>query len=89
VDPRLGNPGLGMTLPRWDAAKGCFLSRQKTIRGEFERLVQRYAALGPGSPAVHAADPSRMPPDDILGHPRGDRPDIGCFQKSIVKGAQP
>ena len=85
VDPRLGNPGLGMTLPRWDAAKGRFLSGEKTIRGEFERLVRRYAVPGGEGPAPPAADPSSMPPDDILGNPRGERPDIGCFQKSVVQ----
>ncbi len=81
LDPQLGNPA-GLTLPRWDAAEGRFSSGQETIRGEFKRLVDRYATLGGESPAMHAADPSCMPPDDILGNPRGDRPDIGCFQKS-------
>ena len=79
LDPRLGNPGEGLT-PHWDG-KGQFRSGQKTIRGEFERLVRLCAVPGEGSPATGAADSSSMPADDILGNPRGNRPDIGCFQK--------
>jgi hypothetical protein len=84
-DPRLGNPNEAVTLPRWDAAKGRFLSGQATVRAEFERLVRRYAALGDGSPAIDAADPADMPADDILGTKRDRRPDIGCFEKSAVR----
>ena len=80
VNPRLGNPGEGATPPHWDGVKVQFSSGEKTIRGEFKRLVRRYAVPGEGSPVVGAADSSSMPPDDILGNPRGDRPDIGCFQ---------
>ena len=83
ADPRLGNPSQGLTLPRWDPNKGTFLSGQKTIRQEFERLVKLYAAPAPGSPAIHAADPGNMPKDDILGNPRGRKPDIGCFQSGV------
>ena len=31
-------------------------------------------------PAVGKADPKQMPADDILGHKRGNRPDIGAYQ---------
>ena len=61
ADPRIGNPVVGVTLPRWDANKACFLSGRHTVRAEFERLVQRYAALGRqcghqrGRPFLHAA----------------------------------
>jgi hypothetical protein len=90
ADPRLGNGNGGgavgsVTLPRWDSKKGVFLSGQKTIRQEFERLVKLYAVPAPGSPAVHAADSVNMPKDDILGNPRGDKPDIGCFQRQAEK----
>ncbi len=82
ADPRL--PGFdadkGLILPRWDAAKGQFVSGQTTIRGEFERLVARHAVPAGGSAALHAADPANIPADDILGTPRGDSPDIGCYQ---------
>ena len=80
VDPRIGTIGKGTPLPHWDGAKGQFSSGQKTIRGEFERLVRRCAVPSEGSPVCGAADSPSMPPDDILGNPRGDQPDIGCFQ---------
>ena len=48
ADPRLGSPGQDVTLPRWDPSKGTFLSGQKTIRGEFERLVKLYGTPTPG-----------------------------------------
>ncbi|MFI5378856.1 MAG: hypothetical protein ACHRHE_06145 [Tepidisphaerales bacterium] len=86
ADPRLPqlDAAKDLILPRWDAASGQFISGQKTIRGEFERLVARYAVPGAGSPALHAADPASMPADDILGAPRGPSPDIGCCQASKV-----
>ncbi len=80
ADPRLGDTREGVTSPHWDAAKGQFASAETTIRGEFDRLVRQYAIPRAGSPAIEAADSSSMPADDILGNPRGDRPDIGCFQ---------
>jgi hypothetical protein len=85
TDPRLGNPGNGVTLVHWDGTKGQFRSGQKTIRGEFERLVRRCAVPSEGSPVFAAADSSSMPPDDILGNPRGDQPDIGCFQRRAAR----
>jgi hypothetical protein len=80
ADPRLPKFDPAVTLPRFDPVKGEFPSGERTIRKEFERLVARYAALGEGSPAMHKADPGNMPEDDTLGHPRGARPDIGCFE---------
>ncbi len=81
ADPRLGNLGQAVTLPRWDPKQGTFLSGQRTIHGEFQRLVKLYAVPARGSPAAHAADPANMPGDDILGNPRAGKPDIGCFQR--------
>jgi hypothetical protein len=81
ADPQLRNPGKGVTLPRWNAKKGAFLSGQKTIGGEFQRLVKLYAVPAAGSPAGGAADPAAMPKDDILGNPRGEKPDVGCYQR--------
>jgi hypothetical protein len=79
ADPRLADSSK-MIIPRWDAARGRFASGQTRIRGEFERLVKAYAALPPGSPGIGKADAKHMPPDDILGRKRGDRPDIGACQ---------
>ena len=79
------NPGEVMTLPRWDGVKSQFSSGEKTIRGEFERLVRQYGVPREGSPALGAADSPLMPTDDILGNPRGGRPDISCFQQGVAK----
>ena len=79
ADPRLVHPAK-MIIPRWDAAGARFASGQTRIRGEFERLVKTYGELPPGSPALGKADARHMPPDDILGRSRGDRPDIGACQ---------
>ncbi len=86
ADPRLGDPK-GLVLPRLDPATGRFRSGCATIREEFTRLVTAYGAPGAGSPALDAADPANMPPDDILGRarPAGARPDLGAFEA----GAKP
>jgi hypothetical protein len=89
ADPRLPKFDPAITLPRFDPVKGEFPSGERTIRKEFERLVARYAALGEGSPAIHKADPGNMPEDDILGHPRGARPDIGCFEHELSLSISP
>jgi len=87
ADPRLGSGkaagGVGIeavVLPRWEPAKGRFLSGETTIRREFERLVRTYTVPGRGSAAIHAADPTCMPKDDILGRVRGAKPSIGCCE---------
>ncbi len=80
ADPQLPGFDPAISLPRFDPAKGEFPSGEKSIRNEFERLVARYAGLVEGSPAIHRADPTNMPKDDILGHPRSTRPDVGCFE---------
>ena len=84
ADPKLGELSDRVTLPRWDAAEGQFLSGSKTIREEFVRLVRRHAALGEGSAAIDAADPETASRDDILGNLRGARPDIGCFEQNFI-----
>ena len=53
ADPKLADPAK-MVIPRWDDAKGEFLSGQKTIRAEFERIVKAHGAIPAGSPAVGA-----------------------------------
>ncbi len=80
ANPRLDNLSEDVVLPRWDAIKGSFYSGRKSIREEFKRLVGRYAAPAPSSPAIGTADAANMPTDDILGNPRGRSPDIGCFE---------
>lgn len=82
ADPKLLHQVDDVTLPRWNPAKGQFLSGEKTIGDEFRRLVLRYAALDEGSATIDAADPAAMPSVDILGHPRGTTPDLGCLEQS-------
>jgi hypothetical protein len=79
-DPRLGDPNKDLVLPRWDAQQQRFLSGQRTIHGEFERLVHQYATPAEGSPAIANADPADMPTDDILGQPRGEQPTVGAVE---------
>jgi uncharacterized protein (TIGR03437 family) len=77
ADPRL--PGQEeLVLPRWRGDQ--FLSSNRTIREEFERLVTVYGAPGPGSAAIGRSDPARSPVDDIFGRPRDGAPDLGAFE---------
>src|SRR5262249_32112786 len=69
-----------ITLPRWSAADGAFLSGKKTIREEFLRIVEGYGALAPSSAAADAADATDMPAVDIRGLPRDPMPDLGAYE---------
>jgi hypothetical protein len=80
-DPMLADPG-DTRVARWDVKAGCFESGSKTIREEFERIVNKYAALPVGSAAIDAAEARYMPQDDILGRRRDKRPDIGAYELS-------
>ena len=80
-DPRLPADHSGIVLPSWDADTRAFESGTTTIRDEFLRLVETYAALGEGSPAVDAADPTDMPADDIRGYARDSAPDLGAYER--------
>jgi MYXO-CTERM domain-containing protein len=79
-DPQLQPSHAGIVLPRWDATKSAFLSGSTTIPDEFARLVQAYGGLTKTSAAVDAADPAQMPAEDILGHARDAKPDIGAYE---------
>jgi len=82
ANPLLETDQSGIVLPVWDAQNSSFLSGSTTIRKEFERLVNNYGAIPSDSPARDSADPSNMPPDDILGTTRDVNPDIGAFEYS-------
>ncbi|MEI6845695.1 MAG: hypothetical protein WCK36_01445 [Candidatus Firestonebacteria bacterium] len=69
-------------FPEWDFSKKSFSSGNKTIREEFERLVNKYGAFKENSPARGKAEQENMPAEDILGNPRGKNPDIGAFNLS-------
>ena len=51
---------------------------------EFERLVETYGRIPPGSPAIGRADPTVAPADDILGLPRDAVPDLGAYESRAV-----
>ena len=46
-------------------------------------------AVGRSLRGARAADPTRMPVDDILGRPRGPRPDVGAVQLTSVTQQPP
>lgn len=77
ADPLINTDHSAITLPRWTGDD--FLSGNKTIRQEFERLVMQYGAILPSSPAVGRALPQYAPDDDILGN-RRTLPDLGAFE---------
>jgi hypothetical protein len=77
--PKIPNPE-GLTIARWDPDSATFLSGETTIEGEFRRMVETYAKLPPGSPAIDAANPAHMPATDILGRPWTGPPNIGAYQ---------
>jgi hypothetical protein len=83
----VGNPLLEpipavIQLPRWSSSADRFLDGSTTIRQAFERLVNRYGVLPPGSPAREAASSQEAPRDDIFGWLRdsGSAPDIGAYE---------
>jgi hypothetical protein len=85
-DPKLGDQGDGIILPRWNG--NGFNGGYLTIREAFEDLVARYGAPGPGSAVIDAADPLHTPVDDILGRRRSDiddTPDIGAYEAGSIE----
>jgi hypothetical protein len=82
-DRVVANPGLpdprGAVAPRWLPEKKAFADGSLSIEAVKARLVDRYAR--PTSKAVvDRADPKNAPAEDIRGHKRGSRPDIGAFE---------
>lgn len=82
ADPLLNYDQENIIFPEWDFSKKSFSSGNKTIREEFERLVNKYGAFKENSPARGKAEQENMPAEDILGNPRGKNPDIGAFNLS-------
>ena len=82
ADPLLNADQAAIVLPRWNGST--FLSGNRLIRQEFERLVALYGRLPAGSPAIGQADPALAPPDDILGRPRTASPDLGAYEYTLA-----
>jgi len=80
LDPLLETNQQAVVLPKWNTTSRQFESGEVSILGEFERLVETYAALPQGSPAIGAADPANSPYDDIRGWVRDASPDVGAYE---------
>lgn len=78
-DPYLDDPA-ALVVPHWSAADQQFGDGSYTIREAFLRLVALYGTPTPGGAGVGTADPNYAAEEDILGHPRGDNPDMGAVQ---------
>lgn len=78
-DPQL-RPARGIGLPRWNEATGTFGGGSISIHQVFVRMVSAFGSIPPTSAAVGHADPALAPKVDILGRPRGARPDAGAYQ---------
>lgn len=76
-DPKIPAPS-SVVLPRWKGT--AFASGRTTIRAEFLRLVDAYARPRSNSSTVDVGDPTRAPADDILGKPRGAKPEAGAYE---------
>jgi hypothetical protein len=79
ADPLLEDSA-GFVLPRWDEGAGRFADGSESICEAHRNAAERYATPGASSMALGAADPTRVPEDDILGRPRGASPDVGALQ---------
>jgi len=85
-DPQaiVADPGLPAKLddvvpPVWQPEQGRFADGSQSIEQCRRRLVERYGT--PQSQAViDRAYPRQMPREDILHHPRGERPDLGAVE---------
>ena len=78
ADPLLHTDQAALILPRWNGS--AFLSGSTTIRQEFERLANLYAAIPSASQAIGRADPAFASSDDLLGRQRSATPDLGAFE---------
>lgn len=81
ADPGIDVDHEGVILPRWHGT--AFSSGNTTIRQEFIRLVEAYARIPGGSPAVGKANPLFAPAVDILGRTRSEAADLGAYQSRL------
>ena len=86
LGPVVGDPLLPdnaeLIPPTWNGSQ--FADGSTTIREVFERLVADYGTPAPGSPAIDAGDPQLSSPEDILGRPRGNAPDLGAVETNGI-----
>jgi hypothetical protein len=88
AEARIGNPQLpaqaGLQTPYWIAAQSQFNGGHATIRAAFVHLVQTYGTPAANGNGIDQALTAQMPPDDILGTPRGVAPDLGAFERAAA-----
>jgi len=87
-DPYIYSDQNNIVLPKFNYSTNQFLSGSKTVKEEFERLVDSYCAIGPNSASIDKADPNDVPQDDILGRERvgaGSGVDIGAYEYGASK----
>lgn len=84
-EPRIGDPKLpgqaGIDTPAWNGVLGQFDGGFMTIREVFVHLAETYGRPAADGNGIDQADPTRMPPDDLLGRPRGANPDLGAYER--------
>jgi hypothetical protein len=80
ADPRLPADLSAVVPPVWRGPSAGFAEGSRTIEEVRRRLVHNFGTPGSDSPVVDAADPARMPAVDMLGRPRGERPDVGAVE---------
>ncbi len=81
ADPFLNPEQAAIILPRWNGL--AFRSGLASFAEEFERLVELYGRIPPGSPAIGRADQAFVPAVDILGRPRSATPILGAYETTI------
>jgi hypothetical protein len=81
----LGDPGFAwdadaLPLPRWNAEAGLFAGGYATIREVFVAWATAHGTPAANGAAIDAARVDQAPGDDLLGHPRGNAPDLGAVE---------
>lgn len=77
-DPLLVSPADPLPLPIWTGS--VFVGGHGSVSEAHAAFVETYARPSVTSPLVDAADPTRMPVDDIMGKTRDAAPDIGAYE---------
>ena len=78
-DPALVDPA-GVATPYWNEATGTFNGGFTRIEQVFTALADTYGTTSAHGAGIGQADLAQMPPDDLLGRPRGVMPDMGAVQ---------
>ncbi len=84
-EPRLGDPRLpsltDIVTPHWLSAQSQFNGGFARIAEVFQHYALTYGQPAAGGAGIDQADPTQMPPDDLLGRARGAAPDLGAVER--------